>query len=82
MSRKNQRSLGASVLQSFCRTTTYGTLFGQIERLVQDFFDTNLEQWGISSINGSPTLVLDFQAVDFSRAEMPHTGMHSQHILI
>ena len=74
MIRRNQRSMGASVLQSFGRTTQYGTLFNQVEKLVQDYFHANLDAWEISSVNGSPTLVLDFQNVDFSRADMPPQG--------
>ena len=77
LSRRNQRALGASVLQSFCRTTSYGVLFGQMERLVQEYFDTNLDSWGVGSINGSPALVLDFQNVDFAKTEMPATGNSS-----
>ena len=74
MVRRNRRSLGASVLKSFGRTTQYGTLFNQVEKLVQDYFHNNLDSWDISSVNGSPTLLLDFQNVDFSRCEMPPQG--------
>ena len=74
MVRRNQRTLGASVLQSFTRTTQYGTLFGQVEKLIQDYFDSHLDSWDISSVNGSPTLVLDFQNVDFAKAELPPSG--------
>ena len=49
-------------------------MFGQLERLIQDYFDANLDSWGVGSINGSPTLVLDFQNVDFAKTEMPATG--------
>ena len=74
MTRRNRRAIGASVLQSFIRTTQYGALFGQVEKLVQDFFDSHLDSWDISSVNGSPTLVIDFQNVDFAKADMPPQG--------
>ena len=75
MARLNKRSIGASVLKNFIQTTQYGTLFGQVEKLIQDFFDAHLSSWDISSVNGSPSLVLDFQNVDFAQAEMPPQGI-------
>lgn len=82
MTRLNRRSLGASVLQSFTRTTQYGTLFGQVEKLIQEFFDSHLDSWDISSVNGSPVLMLDFQNVDFSKAEMPPQGTSNSSNLV
>ena len=68
---RNQRLLGQLVLKDFCETTSFGDLFVQLESLVQEYFHENLDSWGIGSIVGSPTLLLDLKNCDFSHTDLP-----------
>ena len=62
------------MLKEFCRTTSFGDIFLQIESLIQDFFHENLQAWDIDSVVGTPTLLLDLKNCDFSQAEVPSHG--------
>ena len=68
---RNQRLIGQLVLKDFCTTTSFGDLFVQLESLVLDYFHQNLESWGISSVVGTPSLLLDLKNCDFAHTEFP-----------
>ena len=52
-------------------------MFRQLEEIIRKFFFANMEAWGVTAVNGSPHLRLDFHHLAFNDYEGLSQGTFS-----